>query len=84
MDHDHVPTYDCSECDKTFASEQGLKAHMTRSHQPKGTAGDLTSDEAFNRIAKATEALFPEGIPAVRVMLIADLQRQMLKVVTAK
>lgn len=69
----------CDECNHEAPSEQGLKAHKTRSH--KKTA-PVTADEAFDRIGAATEALFPAGIPASRVIEIAELQKAMLKVVT--
>lgn len=66
-------------CGMTFATEQELKAHVTRTH--KKTTG-ITADQAFERIGAATEALFPDGIPASRVIEIAELQKAMLKVVT--
>lgn len=65
----------CDICGKPVASEMGKKAHMTRSH-PKG----LSADEAFERTGQALEILFPNGIPMSRLIELADLQKQMLRV----
>lgn len=39
------------------------------------------ADELFERVGKATEALFPKGIPMTRIIEVAELQKAMLKVV---
>jgi hypothetical protein len=72
--------YDCSECGRSFATQQGMRMHVARSHR-KATAAVAVHD-AFERVGAATEALFPEGIPAARIIEIADLQKAMLKVLT--
>lgn len=80
MEAEGVVTFDCADCDQTFATEQGMKMHWTRTHKVK--ASSVGANDAFERVGRATEALFPEGIPAARVIEIADLQKAMLKVVT--
>lgn len=67
--------YVCTGCSAQAGTEQGARSHQTRKH-PSGP----TADEMFALVGKATEALFPNGIPAARVIEIAELQRAMMKV----
>jgi len=68
----------CDQCGYVAKSEMGLRAHITRSHGRLA----LDADEAFERTGKALDLLFPNGIPASRVIEIADLQKHMLRVVS--
>ena len=70
--------YRCGLCNKPAKSQMGLKAHMTRSHPGFG----LSADEAFERTGQALEVLFPNGIPMSRLIELAGLQKEMLKVLT--
>lgn len=67
----------CNECGYVAKSAMGLKAHITRQHTAK-----LSADEAFERIGKACEILFPDGIDMSRIIEIAELQKQILRVIT--
>lgn len=68
--------YTCDECGHQSPSQQGLRAHKTRTHSK------TSPDELFELVGRATEALFPNGVPASRIIEIAALQREMLKTVT--
>ncbi len=65
------PVYPCPDCDRTFASPQGLGAHRSRSHgyrkNGKATEKTIPSIEAL------IESIFPDGIPANREVLTALL-----------
>lgn len=80
LEHPQADEHFCTEegCGKSFPTKQGLSMHVARSHKKD----EVDADEAFERIGAATEALFPDGIPATRIIELADLQKQMLKVVT--
>jgi hypothetical protein len=68
----------CDQCGYVAKSEMGLRAHVTRSHGRLA----LDADEAFERTGKALEVLFPNGIPAARIIELADLQKAMLRAVS--
>jgi hypothetical protein len=85
----NTPTlHACNEegCDRTFESAQGLSMHKSRSHGAPSqrstrarSAGD--ADEMFDRCGAAIDVLFPEGIPASRIIELADLMKLMLRVI---
>ena len=60
-------------------TRQGIKMHWTRSHKQKQ---GVDPNELFELTGKALDVLFPNGIPASRVIEIADLQKVMLKVLS--
>lgn len=67
----------CQTCGFIARSDMGLKNHVTRQHR-RG----ITPDQAFERVGLACEMLFPDGIPMSRIIEIAELQKQMLKVIS--
>lgn len=66
----------CPDCGAQCATERGLKAHQTRTHPT------VDANEIFERMGRATEVLFPQGIPASRVIEVAEMQKVILKVIT--
>lgn len=86
--HEHV--CDVPGCDRAFLTPHGVVMHKNRAHPETLTAKprrkervlDYNPDEVFELVGRATEALFPAGIPTSRIIEIAELQKAMLKVVT--
>lgn len=68
--------FECPECGGSYKSQMGLRAHITRAH-----GKPMSPDEMFERTGRALEILFPDGIPASRVIEIADLQKAMLRAI---
>lgn len=69
-------TSTCEQCGRTFPTKHGLSMHLARAHRPPPS---LQADQIFERLGNATNALFPDGIPASRVIEIAEWQRATLK-----
>lgn len=66
----------CDTCARVFDTKHGLNMHLARAHRPPPS---LNTNDKFDRLGKATEALFPDGIPAARIIEIAEWQRATLK-----
>ena len=64
-------------CDRVLPTIQGIKTHMARSH-----IKPADSDALFARVGAATRALFPDGLDFDRIIEVAALQREMLKVIS--
>lgn len=75
METDNGDTPFVCECGQKYSTQNRLNSHKKKAHG----APDST-DEIFAKVGNATRALFPEGIPAERVIEIAEVQRSMLKV----
>lgn len=69
----------------TYQAANGVQTAVTATPAPapktSKAAKAAQADELFERVGKATEALFPKGIPMTRIIEVAELQKAMLKVV---
>lgn len=71
----------------TYRAANGVQTAVTAAPTPapapkaSKAAKAAQADELFERVGKATEALFPRGIPMTRIIEVAELQKAMLKVV---
>lgn len=79
METDNGDNFVC-ECGTKCTSERGLAVHRKRMHGDGPNEKD--GEEIFAKIGNATRALFPAGIPAERVIEIAEVQKTMLRVLT--
>lgn len=76
-------------CGASYPTQQGVSMHKNRSHGIVSTTRNaarkresrMGADEAFELTGAALDVLFPNGIPASRIIEIAELQKHMLKVV---
>lgn len=76
----------CPECGWEAPTPGGLGRHRATKHDVTSKAAAARSakaesaDELFMKVGAATRALFPDGVPAERVIEIAEVQKAMLTV----
>lgn len=80
METDNGDTPFVCECGQKYSTQNRLNSHKRKVHG--GGLNEKDGEEIFAKIGNATRALFPDGIPAERVIEIAEVQRTMLRVLT--
>lgn len=80
--------FGCDQCDQSFVTDRGRKAHVTRSHKKvkravsparrNGVTFQAGLQDWTEIVHKTTRTFFPKGVPANRVMEVAEWQKTTL------
>ena len=74
-------TFTCDVCGREFPTLQGQRTHTARSHTSKVSN---TPDALFEKLAAATAALYPNGVPFIDIIEVAEWQKVTLRLLSRK